>query len=300
MATDKLPFVSVILPHKGPDDSLLACLEALRKQTYPKTSFEVLVIRNERELAPPLPDLEANEAFLWQPEAYSYGSRNLGIGHARGSILAFTDSDTIPSETWIEEGIRSLGSDGELVAGQIEISFKKWPLTPSGCYEKLFAFDQEKNVSLGRAATANFFAKRTVFDRFGLFVNTAKSGEDFRWTQRATQSGTSLKYSPLAVVSHPARETLSELATKAHRVASGYPGETSRLMSVAGALERCWTLYVIPPSKSRSRSCSVRERMLARLMVPPVKLAKAMFFLLALIAKRNGGMKFYSRGNRRN
>ena len=286
MVNKKFPFVSVIVPHKGPDDSLVACLQALRKQTYPKDSFEVIVVRNEAEDTPPPLDVEAHETFLWQPEGYSYAARNLGIKNSSGSIVAFTDSDAAAEKTWIEEGVRSLGLGAEVVAGRVELTFTKSPLTPAACYEKLFAFDQEKNVSLGRAATVNLFVRKEIFRKLGLFDENAESGEDFRWTFEAHRIGAAISYSALATVRHPARQSIQKLLCKARRVASNFAPVNKKAGLVGGALNRYCTLYVIPPSLSRRESCTSRERALAHVVALVVQSAKAAYFVRALLGSR--------------
>jgi GT2 family glycosyltransferase len=286
VSSEPLPRVTVVIPHRGNDDVLEKCIVALRNQTFPKDRIEILVVVNEeaeRSLAFPL---EAGEKLLWQPTHYSYAARNLGILHATGDIIALTDSDTIPSTQWLEEGMKALHDNVDLVAGHIELTFAHHPLTPAACYEKLFAFDQEKNVALGRATTANLFATRASLRRFGLFTKTAQSGEDFRWTTHATRAGALLRFAPLAVVTHPARESMSELLDKAHRVTANFPRSHSRLGTLGSAIKRYWTLYVLPPSRSKRRSCTLREGTVAYVTAPAVQLAKAVSFLKALIMAR--------------
>jgi hypothetical protein len=229
--------------------------------------------------------LHSGEVLLWQPHFYSYAARNHGIQVASGTIIALTDSDTIPEPDWLEHGVAAVEATDGLVAGAINLAFTRTPLTAAGCYEKLFAFDQAKNVSLGRATTANLFVPKGLLSSLGLFVNTAESGEDFRWTFAAVKSGAELRYAPMARVIHPARETMRELFVKAQRVVSGFPRGTTPWKTLAGATAHYWGLYVVPPSAGKRASCTTRERITAHVVALVIQLTKTIFFMRALSAR---------------
>ncbi len=259
--------VTVVVPHKGPARLLQSCISALRAQTYPKELTSVIVVMNEPEQsALPFEPLD-NELILWQPEYFSYAARNHGIRHSNGDVIALTDSDTIPDPNWLAAGIASIETGADLVAGHIDLSFTTNPLSPSACYEKLYAFDQEKNVGGGFSTTANLFAQRHVFTQQGLFDETAVTGEDFEWTKSAVEDGATLTYSPDAIVEHPARETWSALFAKARRTTLPYvnisePGSTEgnhlreRLRFQLGAT----------PSHPKVSALSKTQRSVARLV----------------------------------
>ena len=216
--TNEAPHVSVIIPHKGHDEPLVTCLLALRRQTYPKDSFEVIVVRNEAEDMPPPLELERHEAFLWQPRGFSYAARNLGIQNAKAPLLALTDSDTIPSPEWLEAGVRCLQQYGvDLVAGKIVISSSGGRKSLPEKFEFVYGFDQAKNTKGGVSTTANLFATRAAFEKLGLFDFEALSGEDFSWTKKAVLAGAKLTYCPSSVVAHPPRTTWADLFSKARR-----------------------------------------------------------------------------------
>ena len=217
MPPKDLPFVSVIIPHKGDDAGLIQCLNALRNQTYPSSSFEVIVVRNELHDRPAPLSLRGNARFLWEPQGFSYAARNLGVAHALGEILAFTDSDTVPSPSWIEQGIQAFAGNMHMVAGRILLEENPRPLNWSACYEYLYSFNQEGNVKNNVSTTANLFVLREIFQREGPFFQGAITGEDFEWVYRATQSGASLAYNPLATVAHPVRSKFHQLVSKVKR-----------------------------------------------------------------------------------
>lgn len=279
------PLVSVIVPHRGSDTTLKHCIRSLRAQSLAPQDLEIVIVINEPAKRAVDIDLAPNEKVLFATHGFSYGARNRGIEASRGSIIAMTDSDTVADPQWLEEAVRLIHAGHDMVGGHIELTFLYKPLSPSACYEKLYAFDQEKNIRFGRAATANLVARRSAFDRFGLFDESVQSGEDFAWTTRATKQGATLVYAPRAVVSHPARETLSELLQKAQRVTSGHSEALVGLEKIRQGYRRYVSLYLVPPSRSRRHQCSFRELVLAYLMSVVVQLAKLWFFAPGLVKR---------------
>lgn len=282
MAVDARPFISVVIPHRGDDGPLVACLQGIRAQTYPQLLREVIVVLNEETERPLDFPLSTGEKILWEPNYYSYSARNMGIENATGEFIALTDSDTVPTPDWLEEGVRAINAGAHIVAGHVELTFRRYPLSPAACYEKLFAFDQEKNASLGRSTTANMFTSKALFSEMGLFLENALSGEDFRWTAAASERGSVLRYAPLAKVQHPARETMEAIIAKAERVAVGIRSEPTLRATVLQSVLSYWRTHVLPPSLARRRECSQRELMTAYLTAIVIQIVKTVSVVRAL------------------
>lgn len=262
-----LPKVAIVIPHRGEDAGLERCLDALAVQSYPASLLETIVVVNERQERSLSFSPNSDVTVLQQTEFFSYAARNRGVRKATADVIAFTDSDTVPAHDWITEGVSALSDGFDIVAGHINLSFTKIPLSPAACYEKLYAFDQQKNAAAGYAATANLFVIRQSFHRLGMFKETSYSGEDFEWTRRATQAGAKLGYSPTAKVTHPARETMSELLAKARRKTHGFSGSSEKpYRSVGSLLKRGVHLLLRPPSPDKSASVEPYERVKAHLV----------------------------------
>lgn len=257
--------VTVVIPHRGNDLSLQRCLAALAVQSYPAAFRETIVVVNEtqqRELGFPL---HSDVSVLWQTDFYSYAARNLGVRYSSADVIAFTDSDTVPDEDWITEGVSAISTGADIVAGHINLSFTTEPLSAAACYEKLYAFDQQKNTMAGYAATANLFVTKQALERWGLFDQTSRSGEDFEWTRRASEAGAKLVYSRTASVTHPARESMSELLAKARRTTALFVGRSYSSARHRDILAtRASHQFFTPPSRSKKLASTRLERGIAR------------------------------------
>lgn len=219
------PFVSVIIPAFNDLERLGQCLDALSRQTWPRSQFETIVADNGSDppIAPALTKWPGVET-VWETEPGSYAARNAATALANGDIYAFTDSDCIPEPDWIEQGVGALSSADRpgFVGGRVQV-FAEDPTRPNIVeqYEMLCAFDQVRYIRLGFSVTANLFVSAKVFEEVGLFDPRLRSNGDRDWGERASEQGHRGVYCEDAVVAHPARRTLRDLHRKATRVVGG-------------------------------------------------------------------------------
>jgi len=220
----KTPFVSIIIPVYNDTLRLKQCIEALEKQTYPKECLEIIVIDNgsTNNLQQDIQHYPG-VSILKESCPGSYVARNKGIAFAKGTIIAFTDSDCIPSVKWLEAGVKRLVLDNHgIIGGAIEFFFRDSKPNTVEFYDSLFFLQQERYVEeIKIATTANLFTLKKMFDKVGLFNGNLKSGADGEWCRRVTDSGYTIAYSMEAVVKHPARYKVKELYKKIRRVTGG-------------------------------------------------------------------------------
>jgi glycosyltransferase involved in cell wall biosynthesis len=160
--------VSVVIPTFRRPELLARCLRALATQSVSAEDFEVVVADDAAD--PSTRDLVARLAgelpcsATYVPVEGTHGpagARNIGWRTARGSLIAFTDDDTIPATDWLSRGLASFG-DGRLDAGWGRIIV---PLPPRPT-------DYERDAAgLARAGfvTANCFVRRDMLERVGGF-----------------------------------------------------------------------------------------------------------------------------------
>ena len=231
----KLLFASVIIPTYHDWDRLKLCIEALKRQTYPHESFEVIIVNNDPEDNPPALGLPDNFMLISEAKPGSYAARNSGIRRSQGTILAFTDSDCIPYPDWIENGVRHLQEGAERIAGRVELFYSGDRLTLAEKYEKAFELRQEHNAARETSVTANMVTWRHNFDKVGLFDDSILSCGDTEWGWQAARAGIDIIYAPDVVVKHPARRLLLDLLKKMRRIKGGYI-QNKRPASVLGCL----------------------------------------------------------------
>jgi len=104
------PEVSVIVPAYQAGKTIDRCLQSLARQTVAPETYEVLVVDDGST-----DDTHARVAahsgvqLLTQDHAGPATARNLGVQHARGAIVLFTDADCEPAQDWLECMTASFG-----------------------------------------------------------------------------------------------------------------------------------------------------------------------------------------------
>lgn len=220
------PFVSVIIPVFNDTNRLALCLKALEDQAYPKDLYEVIVIDNASDES--IEHVVKNFSHAYHAfENYptSYAARNKGISLARGTIIAFTDSDCMPHMTWIENGVNLFLKNPNcgFICGKIELTFKNpLNLTSVELYEKTTYLNQEEYVKHRFGSTANLITSRQVIDKIGIFNSTLASGGDLEWGRRVSSYGYKLVYGDAVCVYHPARHSFTQLYRRMTRISGGH------------------------------------------------------------------------------
>jgi len=220
------PFVSVIVPVYGKNEWLGETLSALQEQSYSGDGYEVIIVDNgAHDALNSLITDRGNVVLIKHSTPGSYSARNAGLLHAKGEIIAFTDSDCIPKYNWIEQGVRAMQMTSEtgLVAGKVEVFFVSQARpTATEVYDSMVSFPQRLTIERYHyGATANLFTRRNVISRVGDFDSSRFSGGDSEWGQRVYDAGFIQEYSEEAVVRHPARKSAADLIQKSRRVTIG-------------------------------------------------------------------------------
>lgn len=111
---------SVVVPVRGRSDDLIRCVECLINQDFPADSYEILVCDDGSSAADAAEirqfcESHATVRYLRQDPKGPAAARNLGIANAKAPIVAFTDSDTLPTRGWLAAILEPF-SDPEVVA----------------------------------------------------------------------------------------------------------------------------------------------------------------------------------------
>lgn len=249
---------SVIVPVRNAKAELRALISALRQQTTPRHSFEV-VVGDDGSTDRSVDGLETTDGWLRVtsgPPQTSYAARNRAVALARAPILAFCDADCRPEPTWLEAGLAALAG-ADIVAGRI-----RFALPPRRTIWTLLEMELSKNAELharlGRAETANLFVRRDLFERLGGFDPTLPSHGDFDFVARCVAGGAKLLFAPDAVVWHATRESPKWLLEKIWLVNWAYAVREGRIGGRPYATRARWWVPVVPTLRARRRfGCSL-------------------------------------------
>lgn len=215
--------ISVIIPIFNSENFLMDLFEALEKNSFDEedeiilvdngsTDNSLLLCENKQRENP-----ELYKVLLYKEKAGSYAARNYALQKARGDVLVFTDSDTKPSSSWIEN-IRKNISKGTVIAGKIYLEILENGLWEN--FDSIAHLNSEKNAKESQIATANMAVYKDDFFSVGIFEERF-SGGDYEWSQRAAKAGMKIKFVPEALVLHPTRKTFNQILKKEQRIAYG-------------------------------------------------------------------------------
>lgn len=198
--------VTVVIPTYQRPGLLARCLDAVLAQSLDAAAFDVVVVDDgasadteavvrERQRRTDAPAITYLSTRGREGPAVA---RNRGWHAARGTVIAFTDDDTVPDRAWLEEGLRALVAPAVAAHGRVVVPVPEPPT------------DYERNTKgLERAGfvTANCFVLKTALEQVNGF------DERFR---RAWREDADLYFSlieqvgrvvaaPRALVVHPVR-----------------------------------------------------------------------------------------------
>ncbi|MDO8614715.1 MAG: glycosyltransferase family A protein [Dehalococcoidia bacterium] len=123
--SDTAPQVSVVVPTRNRRDLLSDTIGALLAQDMPPGSYEILVVDNASTdgttellqaaaMSSPVPFTGIRAKRNRGPAV----SRNTGVQNARGKIVAFTDSDCVPTHSWLRSMLTAFAAGVGVAQGR--------------------------------------------------------------------------------------------------------------------------------------------------------------------------------------
>lgn len=96
-----MPEISIIIPAHNAAHTLAHCLEALQQQSVARDSYEIIVVDDGSTDATSAIAQRYAVRYYQQTQAGPAAARNLGVQHACGAIVLFTDADCVPTPDWV-------------------------------------------------------------------------------------------------------------------------------------------------------------------------------------------------------
>lgn len=116
-----VPFFSVVIPTYNRPERLANCLNALARQDYPRDRTEIIVVDDgsPTPLDKVVQPFQSQQAItlLRQANAGPAAARNAGANQAKGTLLAFTDDDCMPSPDWLSGFVARLAQSPKAMVG---------------------------------------------------------------------------------------------------------------------------------------------------------------------------------------
>jgi glucosyl-dolichyl phosphate glucuronosyltransferase len=121
------PIVTVAICTLNRADVLKDCLDSLRKQTIPRSEYEVMVVDNgstdaTKEVVEALSRECDNLRYVYEPVTGLSRARNTALAHTTTPYIAYTDDDAMPYDDWLEELLKpfSLSVRPAVVGGELD------------------------------------------------------------------------------------------------------------------------------------------------------------------------------------
>ena len=217
---DRVPRVSVIIPHYNMPEALARCLASVKAQQF-DGAVEIIVVDNGSRRTPEAVLAAHPEVrYLVETTAGPGPARNAGVAAARAPVLLFIDADCRAGPGWLAAAVAAVEAGGNraVVGGDVRIDVvDPARLTPVEAYESVFAYRQRLYIEKqGFSGTGNLAMHRDVHANVGPFAGIAFA-EDRDWGQRAIAAGYRPVYVPDMRIYHPARPDLESLIVKWQR-----------------------------------------------------------------------------------
>lgn len=200
--------ISIVVPTRGRPQLLNRCIASLVLQRFDPARFEIIVVddgpsEETRDVVTGWATHTAGTGprVIYIPSMGPHGpaaARNFGWRAARGSVIAFTDDDTIAKADWLKNGLCAFEEGVDAVCGRVVMPLSHTPTD----YEL-----DAKNLETAEFVTANCFCRKQVLEQLGGFDERFR----FAWREdsdlhfRLLEQNANIVREPHAVMMHPIR-----------------------------------------------------------------------------------------------
>lgn len=208
---------SIVVPTYNRPQQLMYCLTALAHLSYPRESFEVIVVNDGGGFS--LDELvqqfhhRLHLRLLRITNSGPGVARNHGAAIARGRFLAFTDDDCQPAADWLQKLDGRLRKRQEwLIGGHIRNLLQRniYAATSHLIHEAVYAFYNRVPEAAYFVASNNMAIATDLFrDAGGFMPLFRKASEDREFCDRWRSSGRPIIYDPDIVIFHAHQLTFS-------------------------------------------------------------------------------------------
>ena len=170
------PLVSFIIPVKNDAVRLGRCLASIARNSYPRTSIEMVVVDNASTDESPNTARQFGATVVSMTQGTVAALRNRGVRESRGAIIAFVDADHEIDPQWVAAAVDVL-SHAEVAATGAPCATQPQPTWVQRQYDAM-------RIPLGAPhdvewlGSGNLAIARIDFDRVGGFDEQLTACED--------------------------------------------------------------------------------------------------------------------------
>lgn len=216
------PRISVVMPVRNEEEWLERAVCSVQAQTYPSACIEIIVVvgpstDRTREIAEKLRENDPRLRIVDNPGGRTPTALNLGIGAARGELIARVDGHGWIEPDYLENGVEALERSSAAGVGGVVHFFG---LTRIG---RAIALAEQSAIGTGgaafRVARAETDAdglrwglfRKSLFDEVGLFDESLERNQDDEFCYRVVSAGGRLVVTPSMRLHQVVRSSLPAL-----------------------------------------------------------------------------------------
>lgn len=195
----KNPFISVVVLTKNRPEYIKLCLDSILKQEY--DGFEVLIVdsASNKKTKDLLHSYESDKVYLYHGNNCSIGmARQIGCNMAKGSIIAYIDSDVeLPHEKWLANMVKPFSEFGSIAGVQTLAKTKE---SDPEILKKVHSSFEYSSTTIDKwhyepIGTSHILIRKDLIQRVGGFKDISFK-EDTDLTYRIMELGYFFKYLP--------------------------------------------------------------------------------------------------------
>lgn len=119
MNIESHPIISVIVCTHNSESVIKSCILSIKSQSFPREKFEIIIVDDgSKDKTIEIVTAENVDKII-KTEPCSIGeARNIGVKHTSGKFIAFTDSDCVVKEDWLDIIVNEL-ENNKAISGSI-------------------------------------------------------------------------------------------------------------------------------------------------------------------------------------
>lgn len=216
---------SIVIPTKNNADTLERCLRSIRNLDFSKDEYEVIIVDgHSTDSTVEIAKKDGCKVFFEDKGVIGY-ARDLGVKHAEGEFIAFTDADCVVEMNWLmellsyfdDEKIAAVG--GPNITPQDDTEFAKYVGVLLSFLSKVgarYGLAENRVREVYHNPTCNVIYRKKVLEEIGGFNYSLVTVDDEELDYRIRKRGYRILYTPLAKVLHYRRPNWRRFAMMAY------------------------------------------------------------------------------------